>query len=562
MSARKLNAVEQKIHQSALANSDKILTQKDAEKLVQDVKSRTEAINFLLGTGLLKVMSNSAGQLSFRAVAKREMDVTKDMSGEEAMVLGHIKAAANEGIWTKHLKAKTELHQTVIDRCLKSLVQKQLVKSIKAVRFPTRKIYMLAHLEPSVELTGGPWYTDNELDTEFIKLLSAACLHYIRERSFPKPAKRTNKDRPDQFRLYAPGAAPAYPSSEEIQHFLSKRKIANTELGVEHVEMLLKVLELDGEIEKIPAFLAGTWGGQADESDESDSASGSGSESGSDSDSDGRSTKKRKRKASSSVKRDKKRRRRDASASESESDSEDISEDESPRKKASFSKKNGKGKKRSRSDDESGGEESGAESKSKKRRKRSNTLSGSDEDASGSGDDDDEDTGRRSKKRAKSKSRSKSKSKSRSKKRGADSDSDDTGSDSDDSDDSEPRSKSKSRRSKAKSKAKSKSSKSLKSKSSKSKYKFKREASPPDGVASAFDDMSGGAFVYRAVRQERLRLGWSQAPCGACPVFDFCHEKGPTNPVECIYYDEWFSIGGNSAGADNGNAEVEVKMET
>ena len=41
---------------------------------------------------------------------------------------------------------------------------------------------MLAHLEPSVELTGGPWYTDNELDTEFIKLLSTACLHYIRDR--------------------------------------------------------------------------------------------------------------------------------------------------------------------------------------------------------------------------------------------------------------------------------------------------------------------------------------------------------------------------------------------
>ena len=41
---------------------------------------------------------------------------------------------------------------------------------------------MLAHLEPSVELTGGPWYTDNELDSEFIKLLSTACLHYIRDR--------------------------------------------------------------------------------------------------------------------------------------------------------------------------------------------------------------------------------------------------------------------------------------------------------------------------------------------------------------------------------------------
>ena len=71
------------------------------------------------------------------------------------MVLGHIQATVNQGdcewflasnaqlssphqgIWTKHLKAKTELHQTVIDRCLKSLVQKQLIKSVKGVKvFP------------------------------------------------------------------------------------------------------------------------------------------------------------------------------------------------------------------------------------------------------------------------------------------------------------------------------------------------------------------------------------------------------------------------------------------
>ena len=67
------------------------------------------------------------------------------------MVLGHIQAAANQGeryfitsnaelslrpqgIWTKYLKAKTELRQTVIDRCLKSLVQKQLIKAVKGVK--------------------------------------------------------------------------------------------------------------------------------------------------------------------------------------------------------------------------------------------------------------------------------------------------------------------------------------------------------------------------------------------------------------------------------------------
>ena len=43
----------------------------------------------------------------------------------------------------------------------------------------TRKIYMLEGLEPSIALTGGPWYTDNELDTEFIQNLTEACYRLI-----------------------------------------------------------------------------------------------------------------------------------------------------------------------------------------------------------------------------------------------------------------------------------------------------------------------------------------------------------------------------------------------
>ncbi len=106
----------------------------------------------------------------------------------ETMVYSHIKDSRNEGIWTKQLKARTGLHQTIINRCLKSLEQKQLVKAVKSVKYPTRKIYMLYGLTPSIELSGGPWYTDNELDTGFINELSMACLNFIRSKSFPRMA--------------------------------------------------------------------------------------------------------------------------------------------------------------------------------------------------------------------------------------------------------------------------------------------------------------------------------------------------------------------------------------
>lgn len=49
-------------------------------------------------------------------------------------------------------------------------------------KYPTRKIYMMSHLEPSVEVTGGPWYSENELDTEFIKMLASACLRFIKDK--------------------------------------------------------------------------------------------------------------------------------------------------------------------------------------------------------------------------------------------------------------------------------------------------------------------------------------------------------------------------------------------
>ncbi|KAI6141419.1 RNA polymerase Rpc34 subunit-domain-containing protein [Pisolithus tinctorius] len=460
MSSRKLSADELKLHQAALAAHDKILAVKDAEKVVPDAAARTAAINFLLGTGMLKVIASAGGVTAFRAVAKNEMDIKKDMAPEEAMVLSHVQASGNEGIWTKHLKAKTELHQTVIDRCLKSLVQKQLVKSIKAVRHPTRKIYMLAHLEPSVELTGGPWYTDNELDAEFIKLLSSACLHYIRDRSFPKQNRK--RVSPNQIRLYAIGAAPSYPSAQQIQLFLSKSKITETELGVEHVEMLLRVLELDGEIEKIPAFSAGAWNPPSD-------SEGSGSGSESESSEDDRSRSKKRKRGSSKIKESSKRKRR-RTREESESDSDSESEDRSKTKKR---------KKRSKRDEDSD-EQSSAKSSKKRKRKSKHSDSSSEEE---------EEEDRKKKHKRKSKKR--------------------------------------------------------------------RDTSSAEESESS--KVSDGAFVYRAIRQERVVLGWSQAPCGRCPVFDFCRDKGPTNPQECVYYEEWFASGANLQ-KDAATAAVKVEV--
>ena len=61
------------------------------------------------------------------------------------------------GIWTRDLRSKTNLQQPQINKILKTLDSRSLVKSVKSVANANRKVYMLFELEPARDLTGGAW---------------------------------------------------------------------------------------------------------------------------------------------------------------------------------------------------------------------------------------------------------------------------------------------------------------------------------------------------------------------------------------------------------------------
>jgi len=201
---------------------------------------------------------------------------------------------------------------------------------------------MLEGIEPSIALTGGPWYTDNELDTEFIQNLTEACYKFISDISFPKGRNVS------AGALYPISNPPKYPSAESIRNSLRKARLTETDLTVEHVEMLLNVLILDGKIEKIPSFGAALWNSDAIGND------------GSGEDEDHKRFKKRKYRSDESKdgKVSKKKRRKDDTSEES-----DSSEDNSSRKKST--------RKRSKSEYESDSEQEQAKkTKNKKRKKK------------------------------------------------------------------------------------------------------------------------------------------------------------------------------------------------
>lgn len=66
-----------------------------------------------------------------------------------------IEESGNRGIWINEIKNKVEFKNTaIINRILKKLDKKGLIKSIKSIQ-KNRKVWMLMEIEPSTEVTGG-----------------------------------------------------------------------------------------------------------------------------------------------------------------------------------------------------------------------------------------------------------------------------------------------------------------------------------------------------------------------------------------------------------------------
>ena len=97
------------------------------------------------------------GKPVFRAVDSEEVLKTHDLTENQKIIYHLIKAAKNKGIWVKDIKAKSGLHSQLVMADIKTLEKKLLIKSVKSIKSPTKKVYMLYDLDPSVEITGGAW---------------------------------------------------------------------------------------------------------------------------------------------------------------------------------------------------------------------------------------------------------------------------------------------------------------------------------------------------------------------------------------------------------------------
>ncbi|KAG5419855.1 RPC34 [Candida metapsilosis] len=229
--------------------ASKTFTQQEASNLVNVTKESELMLLLqeLLNANMIK-LSKTGDEIRFQAVSVDDAKKLGSMSDDERMIYSYIEASQREGIWTKTLKAKTNLHQHIVSKCLKNLEHQRYIKSIKSVKHPTRKIYMLYHLQPSIDVTGGPWFTDSELDTEFIDTILEVVWRFIVNKTFPRAEQEHHAVNPLQASYIASFQGV---DLDQILEFINGSGVSSVELELNDIRSLCDVLKYDDKVEEL-----------------------------------------------------------------------------------------------------------------------------------------------------------------------------------------------------------------------------------------------------------------------------------------------------------------------
>lgn len=175
-----------------------------------------------------------------------------------------IHSTGRSGIWVRAIQTRTNLHKSILDRCLKSLEGKNYIKSVHNVKFPSRKMYMLAGLAPSEDVTGGAWFTDGVLDANFINSVAGYIEYTVSRKSWYEvpsadgPGKKRLKtgagsvavkpESGEKQYLPFPAGYQGYPTASMITAAVNESGITPVRLGEESIVQLLEMLCFDNKL--------------------------------------------------------------------------------------------------------------------------------------------------------------------------------------------------------------------------------------------------------------------------------------------------------------------------
>jgi len=189
-------------------------------------------VNVLLEQKRLNLFQTATGGLLYKYVAEETAAKFEGLTQEQMLVYQICEKAGGKGVWTRDIKNQSNIPQHTLNKTLKELELRSLIKYVRSVTSKSRKLYMLFDTTPAKEITGGPWYTDQEFDHAFVEELCKAVVNFVAAAS----------TRPSE---------PLLDGAHVLQQLVGTGIIASSTISLEELDMLLNMLVYDGRLEAV-----------------------------------------------------------------------------------------------------------------------------------------------------------------------------------------------------------------------------------------------------------------------------------------------------------------------
>ncbi|XP_001867603.2 probable DNA-directed RNA polymerase III subunit RPC6 [Culex quinquefasciatus] len=206
-------------------------------------EQRVQALNKLLQEDVLEILKKGQTLIYRLKDPGKKSTAPKDIDNEEKIIYAIIEEGGNRGIWIRDIRVKSNLIMTQLNKVLKQLENKKLIKAVKSVNASKKKVYMLYNLEPDRSITGGAWYQDQDFEAEFVDVLNQQCLRFLRMK---KEMAKECRDGPLAVQKLA------YCSVADVHKFISDLGISKISLDEDDLETILKTVVYDGKAESMP----------------------------------------------------------------------------------------------------------------------------------------------------------------------------------------------------------------------------------------------------------------------------------------------------------------------
>lgn len=171
-----------------------VLCKKAGLEKVFDIKTLMPLVQALHSSNLfISGKASNGNTLSWALRPRNAAKQMRKLSGEEKSVYSLIEESHTNGMWVRNIKKRSNLTDQGVAKITEKLAKQQLIKSVKNVRAPAQKTWMLYHLAPSDDVTGGSFYDGGELDENLVEELGNLIIFHVRQAGWVEERRRKVK---------------------------------------------------------------------------------------------------------------------------------------------------------------------------------------------------------------------------------------------------------------------------------------------------------------------------------------------------------------------------------